>query len=261
MNRTLPMIGAEFLKLRKRRGLVLLSLFLTSASVVIVNGILVAYHAADATKYGPAGGAHGFSNNLTLFAITGALTAVLIGATAGAQDTSSGVFRSLVATGQSRIRLALVRIPGALMLLLPMLALGYALEVVAAFVLAGGTPTPTAADVLSGAGWLACIGVLDLTVTLGLGALVQSRGTAIGLMLAWELAGSRIVERISAFGGWRSLVSTVATDRFLPGATDTVALGRGDTMTVTLGAAIAVVLAWIVVTTALGVWRTATQDA
>jgi hypothetical protein len=32
-------------------------------------------------------------------------------------------------------------------------------------------------------------------------------------------------------------------------------------MTVTLGAAIAVVLAWIVVTTALGVWRTATQDA
>jgi hypothetical protein len=261
MNRTLPMIGAEFLKLRRRRGLVLLSLFLTSASVVIVNGILVAYHAADAAKYGPAGGARGFSNNLTLFAITGALTAVLIGATAGAQDTSSGVFRSLVATGQSRIRLALVRIPGALMLLLPMLALGDALELVAAFLLAGGTPTPTAADVFSGAGWLASIGVLDLTVTLGLGALVQSRGTAIGLMLAWELAGSRIVERISAFGGWRSLVSTVATDRFLPGATDTVGLGRGDTMTVTLGAAIAVVLAWIVVTTALGVWRTATQDA
>ena len=212
-------------------------------------------------KYGPAGGAHGFSNSLTLFAIAGSLAAVLIGATAGSQDTSSGVFRSLVATGQSRIRLALVRIPGALLLLLPMLALGYTLEVVAAFVLAGGSPAPAVSDILSGAGWLAIVGVLDLTVTLGIGALVQSRGTAIGVMLAWELAGSRVVERISAFGGWRSLVSTVATDRFLPGATDTVAIARVDTITVTVGAAVAVVLAWIVVATAVGVWRTAAQDA
>lgn len=261
MNRIVPMIGAEFLKLRKRRGLVLLSLFLTAGMVVIVNAALVAYHASDAVKYPPAGGTSGFSHALTLFGVVGALAAVLIGATAGAQDTSSGVFRSLVATGQSRISLALVRIPGALMLLLPMLALAYGLEVLAAFTLAGGTPTPTGVDVLSGAGWLLAIGVLDLTVALGLGALVRSRGTAIGLLIAWELAGSRLIERIGAFGNWRGLASTIATDRFLPGATDTVQLDRLDSITVTLGAAVAVVVAWIVVSTALGVWRTATQDA
>jgi hypothetical protein len=261
VNRIAPMISAEFLKLRKRRGLVALTLFLTVASVVLVNIVVTAYHASNGVKYPAAGGADGFHNMLTLFAVTAALAAVLIGATAGAQDTTSGVFRSLVATGQSRISLALVRIPGALMLLLPMLAVGYALEVVAAFTLAGGTPTPTGVDLLNGAGWLAAIAVLDLTVALGLAALVRSRGTAIGLMIAWELAGSRLVERIGAFGNWRGLASTVATDRFLPGATDIVPLSHGDSITVTLGAAIVVVLAWIIVATAAGVWRTATQDA
>ncbi|MGH7721949.1 MAG: hypothetical protein ACRENL_03810 [Candidatus Dormibacteria bacterium] len=261
MNRIVPMVGAEFLKLRRRRGLVLLSLFLVAGSVVVVNAVMVAYHASNAVKYPPAGGVDGFNHSLTLFGVVAALAAVLIGATAGAQDTSSGVFRSLVATGQSRIALALVRIPGALMLLLPMLALGYGLAVLAAFTLASGMPTPTGVDVLSGAGWLLAIGVLDLTVALGLGALVQSRGTAIGLMIAWELAGSRLLERVGAFGGWRQLASTVATDRFLPRATDTVKLGQIDSITITLGAAVAVVVAWIVISTVLGAWRTATQDA
>ncbi len=171
------------------------------------------------------------------------------------------MFRSLVATGQSRIRIAVVRIPGALLMLLPMLAAGYAIEVVAAFALAGGTPTPDAQYLLVGFGWLMATAILDLTVTLGLAALLKARGTAIGVMIAWELAGSRIVERISAFGSWRTLVSTVSLDRFLPNATDTVALTRGDTLTVTVGVAVAVVVGWIAVLSVLGVWRTATQDA
>ena len=261
MNRVGPMIAAELLKLRTRRGLVWLSLFLTTASVVIVNVILTLYHVTTPAKYGPAGGIHGFGNSLDLFTIAGGLAAVLIGATVGSQDTSSGVFRSLVSTGQSRVKLGLVRIPGGLLLLLPMLAAGYLLEVIAAFVLADGTPTPDGASLLIGAGWLAAVGVLNYAVTLGIAALVQSRGTAIGIMIAWELAGSRVIERITAFGGARQLVSSVAIDRFLPGATDTIQLNRVDSISVTLGGAIAVVLAWIVVATALGVWRTATQDA
>jgi ABC-type transport system involved in multi-copper enzyme maturation permease subunit len=261
MNRVLPMINAEFLKLRTRRGLVVLSLVLCAFSVVLVNAIMTIYHVVDPVKNSPAGGLNGFTNSLEIFTIMGGLAAVLIGATAGAQDLSSGVFRSLVATGQSRVKLALVRIPGGLMVLLPMLALGYALEVVASFVLADGTPTPDAASLLIGAGWLLALAVLNLCVTLGLAALLRSRGTAIGIMIAWELAGSRAIERISVFGSWRKLVSSFALDRFLPGATDTVKLSRGDSISVTVGAAVAVVIAWIVVAIALGTWRTATQDA
>jgi ABC-type transport system involved in multi-copper enzyme maturation permease subunit len=261
MKRLLPMIDAEFLKLRKRRGLFWFTLLLSVGSVILANAIIAAYHAADPSKYGPAGGLNGFSNMLTLFAIAGGLAAVLVGATAGAQDVESGVFRSLVSTGQSRIRIAVVRIPGALLMVLPMLAVGYGLEVVATFIFAQGTPTPDVASLLIGFGWLVAMTVLNLTVTLGLAALLGARGTAIGVMIAWELAGSRIIERISAFGGWRSLVSSVSLDRFLPGATDTVALGRTDTITVTIGLAVAVVVGWIVISSALGVWRTATQDA
>lgn len=261
MNRVGPMIAAELLKLRTRRGLVWLSLFLTTASVVIVNVILTLYHVTSPTRYAPAGGLHGFTHILDLFTIAGGLAAVLIGATVGSQDTSSGVFRSLVSTGRSRVKVGLVRIPGGLLLLLPMLAAGYLLEVIATFVLADGTPTPDRTTLLIGAGWLAALGVLNYAVTLGIAALVQSRGTAIGIMIAWELAGSRVIERITPFGGARQLVSSVALDRFLPGASDTIVLDRVDSITVTLTAAVVIVLAWIVVATGLGVWRTATQDA
>lgn len=261
MNRLVPMIGAEVLKLRKRRGLFWFCAFLSAGMVVVVNAVLLIYHAVDPVKYGPAGGIAQFTNFFTLFGITVTLSSVLVGATAGAQDIESGVFRSMVASGQSRIQMALVRIPGALLFLLPMLLLGYALEIVASFVFAGGTPTPDGATLLIGAGWLLSVNVLTLTVALGIAALLQSRATAIGVMIAWELAGSRVIERITAFGNGRALVSSVATDRFLPGATDTVKLGGFDTINVSLGAAVAVVIAWVVVAMVLNVWRTQTQDA
>jgi hypothetical protein len=260
MSRILPMISAELLKLRRRRGMFWLSLVLTAGVVILANAVATAYHASDPVKFPPIGGARSFVSFLTLFNIAGALAAVLIGATAGAQDVGAGVFRSLVATGQSRIKLALVRIPGGLLLLLPMLALGFGLEVVAAFILADGTPTPDAATILTGFGWLMAVGVLNYAVALGLAALLRARGTAIGLLIAWQLAGSRLIESITNFGNWRGLISSVATDRFLPGATDTIQLHR-DSISLSLGAAIAVVVAWIVVATALGVWRTVTQDA
>ncbi len=196
MNRLGPMIGAELLKLRRRKGLSWFSLFLVAGMVVVVNVVLVTYHATDPARYGPAGGETQFTNFFTLFSITVVLASVLVGATAGAQDVESGVFRSLVATGQSRVRLALVRIPGALLFLVPMVALGYLLEIAAAITLAGGTPIPDAASVLIGAGWLASVSVLTLAVSLGIAALLQSRATAIGVMIAWELAGARVVERI-----------------------------------------------------------------
>lgn len=270
MNRVIPMINAEWLKLRKRRGLTWLSLFLIAGSVVLTNGILTLYHLSDPSKYGPAGGVNGFTNSQTLFGIAVALAAILIGATAGAQDVESGVFRSLAATGQSRVRLALVRIPGGLLQLIPMLFLGYGLEVAAVFLLAGGTPTPGATDLLVELGWLLALGVLNFIVGLGLAALLRSRAFAIGILVAWELAGSRLIDRLSDFGSWRVLSSTVATDRLLPSATDAMTLGHTcsapgvcgpDIITVSVGAALLVILGWIAVFTLAGVWRTATQEA
>src|SRR5262249_11491236 len=153
-------------------------------------------------RYGPAGGISGLRNSEMLFGVATALGAILIGATAGAQDVESGVFRSLAATGQSRVTLALVRIPGGLLLLLPMLLLGYALEVAAAFLLAGGTPTADATTLLVMLGWLVALGTLNFTLGLGVAALLRSRAFAIGVLVAWELAGSRIIDRVTQFGNW-----------------------------------------------------------
>jgi len=261
MNRVLPMIGAEFLKLRKRRGMLLTCLLLAVGVMVVVNAFLVAYHASNPAKYAPAGGVQGFTLSLQVFAFTALLAAVIIGATAGAQDVSSGVLRSLVVTGQSRLKLGLVRIPGGLLVLLPILALGYGLEVVVAFVFNDGRPTPDARMILTGAGWMAAVGVLNLTIALGLAALLRSRGIAIGILVTWSLAGSHMLGMVDAFGNWRALLSTSATDRFLPGATDQVHVMGAVPVTMTVGLAIAVMLVWMTVWTALGLFRTTTQDA
>lgn len=255
------MINAEFLKLRKRRGLFWLSLFLIAGGVVLFNVLVSAYHLSDPAKYAPAGGIAGMSHSEILFGLTVALAAVLIGATAGSQDVESGVFRSLAATGQSRLKMALVRIPAALMMLLPMVLVGYALEVAAVFVLAGGTATPDATMLLVLLGWVAVMGALNVTVSLGVAALLGSRAFAIGLLVAWQLAGARIIDRITALGDWRALTPTISTDRLLPGSTDAITLSPVDTVTVSLAAAAVVIVAWMVVATALGAWRTATQEA
>ena len=65
MNRVVPMINAELLKLRKRRGLFWLSLVLVAGGVVVVNAFLIAYHASDPAKYGPAGGVVGMTHSET----------------------------------------------------------------------------------------------------------------------------------------------------------------------------------------------------
>ncbi|MBV9099906.1 MAG: hypothetical protein JOZ46_02230 [Candidatus Dormibacteraeota bacterium] len=261
MSRIVPMINAEFLKLRKRRGMLALAIVLTVGGVVVANVFEAIYHATSPLKYAAAGGMHGFLTNLTLFNITATLAAVILGATAGAQDTGSGVFRSLVATGQSRLKLAGVRIPGGLMLLLPVLLVAYGVELAGAFLFASGTPTPDGTTMLVGLGWLMAVAVLNFCVALGLAVLLQARGTAIGLLIAWHLALSRLIETAAPLGNWRVLVSSVATDRFLPNATDLVTMREGNTITVTIAVALVVVVAWIAVATALGMWRTVTQDA
>lgn len=261
MTRLAPMITAELLKLRRRRGLVLFCLATTVGLTLIANGVMWAYHQSDAVKYPPTSGEVAFINMVNLFGILATLVPVIVGATAGAQDVESGVFRSLVATGRSRLSLALVRIPGALLLVLPMLLLAFAIEVGIAAIPLQGVAALHWGDVPVVLGWLVVTAVLNVALGIGIASLTGARGTAIGVIVIWQVAAGRLLERISAFGNLRGLISTVALDRFLPGASDTVQLTRVDSITVTTLEAVLVVAAWIAVATALGVWRTMTIDA
>ena len=107
------LVGAEVLKLVRRRGLMAWTLLLTVGVITVVEIVLIVLHAVNAAHHGPAGGPSNFRGAAESLALLGTLTAVLIGATAGSQDVGNGVFRDLVVTGRKRATLFNVRLPGA----------------------------------------------------------------------------------------------------------------------------------------------------
>jgi hypothetical protein len=96
------LVNAELLKLRKRRGLVASCFALTVLPMVVAYIVLLGIHAANPAKHGPAGGIENLSGSLDLLTTLSGVAAILIGATLGAGDLSSGVFRELVVTGRLR---------------------------------------------------------------------------------------------------------------------------------------------------------------
>jgi hypothetical protein len=111
---------AEYLELHHRRGLLAGSLALTVGPVLAALVVLTILHAGNPARHGPAGGVENLAAMLDVLTVLAGVTAILIGATAGAADVGSGVFRDLVATGRSRTALFAARIPGGLMMMLPL---------------------------------------------------------------------------------------------------------------------------------------------
>ena len=84
------LVSAEFLKVRKRRGLVTLAVMLTAGAIVAAGTVLALLHAQDPAKYGPAGGRSNLANAAYMLSMLGAVAAALTGATMGAGDLQAG---------------------------------------------------------------------------------------------------------------------------------------------------------------------------
>jgi hypothetical protein len=251
------LVDAELLKLRKRRGLALLTFALTVLPMIIAYAVLVALHAAEPGKHGPAGGLENFSGSLYLLAQLGVVAAILIGATAGAGDIGSGVFRELVLTGRSRFALFAARLPAALGLATAAVLAGFALTALASTVLAGSLKAPSLGLLVEGAGWLALVVGLALVLALGLSSAIGSRGITIGIVLGWELALMPVLLQIRTLGSLRELLPVVATDSLAPSA-----LFDGEVaLSTSVNVAVAVIAAWTLVPLAAGAWRTCKRDA
>ena len=97
-------------------------------------------------KNPPAGGLKGFVDSLQIISLMVFLVGAIVGATAGAQDLDTGVFRDLAATGRSRTALFLSRVGGAWVVVAALVAITLAVDFAGAFVLADGTPTPHVGD-------------------------------------------------------------------------------------------------------------------
>lgn len=253
----IQMFAADFLKIRKRIGNVLIALFLTCGPVIIYFVVRAAQHASNGLKYPPAGGTHGFDDGLRLLTLFfGPLAAILIGVDAGASDTAAGVFRDLVATGRSRLALFASRLPAALALTWLLTIVGYVLVLAGTYAFASSTPTPDASLVLKGFGFaLLAVGVVA-AVAVGLASLMGSRPGAITTFIAWQLVASPIISSISSLGRARRIILSQAIAHFGP-----VHFGDARSVTMPADTAAIVIAVWLAVFLALGAWRTRRVDA
>ncbi|HEX3390615.1 MAG TPA: hypothetical protein VHT94_16375 [Streptosporangiaceae bacterium] len=135
------LIRAEFLKLTRRRGLMIAAVVLTAGAVL----------------------ASSLARTDVLPGACYALIAILLGVFAGAADVTAGVFRGLVSTGRSPVALFLARIPAGLALSVAFTLAGYLVAVAVAALLARPVPAAPGGLIVS-----ACAAFL---LGLGLGSL------------------------------------------------------------------------------------------
>jgi hypothetical protein len=138
---TWGLIATKHLELRKRRVLMVVAAVLTVGLPVLVLGLRLLFHAVDPHNNGPAGSPAVFEALCNPLAEFGFIIAATLGATAGTSDLTDGVFRHLVATGRSRLALYLARIPAGLAILLPLVAVAFAM--VCLVTSYEGVPQPT----------------------------------------------------------------------------------------------------------------------
>ncbi len=270
---SVPLIGAKFLELRRRRILMVVTAAFTVGTPVIFYGVREIYHLSDPARYGPAGG-DGFANVVTLIAEFGFIAAVMLGATAGTGDLTDGMFRHLVITGRSRLALYLARIPAGLSILLSLAAVGFTVTALATAFLSGPVPASVAAalpgDLARSGLWLELDLAIGFTVGLGLGSLMGQRTVPVVLLTVWQI----IITPQLAAHVWPHLINAqrivlgVAMDQLKPAI-----LAGGVTVGPTGGiqpavlppmptwAMAAVIAGWILGWLALGAWKMATRDA
>lgn len=271
----LRLVNAEFLKLRKRRGLVISGLVLTVLPMVIAYTTLVVLHATNPAKHDPAGGMVNFVGSMEILAMLSAVAAILVGSTLGTGDLGAGVFRELVVTGRSRFALFAARVPAGLGLLLVIVGSAFAITAIASTAFAGaegphteqvapgswettlGFLAPSGSLLLQSAGWLALSTAVAMVLALGVASIVGSRGTSIGILLGWWIVAMPLLQGMGVLGSLRQGFVGAAIDRIGPDAL----VPPEPALSMSLLVTILVLFGWAAVPLGVGAWRTATRDA
>ena len=251
---------ADLLKLRRRRGLFWTVTLLTVVPQVIAYGILAIIHAANPEHHGPAGGIENLGHGMSMLVLLGSIGAIIAGASAGADDLGSGVFRELVVTGRSRLALFAARIPGGLAFVLSFAAVAYAFSAVVSAAANGYLPAPSFTLVIESGLWVFAELAFYFVLGLGVASIIGSRAYTIGILLAWRTLGSHILASISVLGVYRAAIPDVPFDRLAPSAVEENVRDVPH-VGVSLSTAVIVLVLWVGISLALGAWRTATRDA
>jgi hypothetical protein len=251
---------ADLLKLRRRRGLVALVALLTIGAQVITYGILALLHWFSPETHGAAGGVENLGHGLWLLNMLGGVAALVVGASAGADDLGAGVFRELVATGRSRLALFASRLPGGLAFVLPFAAAAYAIAAAVSVFGAGSHPEPSWTLVLETGTWAFTSIAFWYVLGLGVASVTGSRSYSLASLLAFRLVVGAILTSISWLAWFRELVPAVAFEHFAPDALRRFVF-FGDPVGSSGTVAASVIVGWLALALAAGAWRVATQDA
>lgn len=253
------LVGAEFLKLRRRLGLVSLALGLTVVPALIM--LLVTGGGGD-----DEGGMRSFNDQFGVIAMLTVICGILVGATLATADVASGVFRDLVVTGRSRLDLYAARVPAGLALVLLATALGFALVVATAYLSAGtipdfggrfGTMAPETGVLVEAGLWLALVGAVSFGLAIGVGSVIGAPGPSIAVLLGLWLVVTPLAQSFDPDGWLFDSLVLAGLDRVMPAA-----LRAGDPATeMSLTAGVAVLVAWTSIPLVTGAWRTMTRDA
>lgn len=260
---TLParrLVAADLLKLRRRRGLLVVTSLLTVGAITLTYAIIELLHAVYPAKHGPAGGVANLGHGSALIAMLGAAAAAIVGSAAGSGDLDAGVYRELVVTGRSRLALYASRIPAGLAYLGPFVAVAYGVAAVACVVFAGSRPVPGAQLLVTTGLWTVLEVAFYYLLAVGIACLVGSRSYTIGILLAWRLALTPLLASISALGVVRELVPGVALQALAPAALGD-AVREGPYVGMSVAAIAAVLAVWSVVALTAGAWRDTRRDA
>ena len=248
------LVAAEWLKLRRRAGLVLSAFGITVVPALIMLGV------------DDDGGLRGFANHFGVLVLLTVVASILVGAVVGTADETSGVFRDLVVTGRSRLDLFAARVPAGLALVLLTAAAGFAIVALDGSVSAGsvrtgpealGTIAPTAGLLAKCAAWLALVAVVSFALSLGVASVVGSVGGSIAVLLALWLVVTPLVANLETLDWLEDKLMIAGLDRFMP---PELTVG-GPTGLLSPPSAVAVLLAWSALPLLAGAWRTLTRDA
>ncbi|MDO9410445.1 hypothetical protein [Patulibacter sp.] len=234
-----PLVGAELRRIVGRRGSFYGSI--AFAALIVVIAILAANPNDDDTAVEIVAVAGRYA---------GLLGVVVMGALAGSYDTANGTMRYLVLTGVPRWKLAVVRLLGIMLAVLPM----------AVLILAVGIAWGASTGDLDGTSVLDSLWAVVITlwtwglVSCSVGMLMRSNGPAIAVSIVLFFGGTLITGLV--YG----LISETLASYLLPSVFEQVASlegtnGDGD-FAIALGAAFAGLVVWLGALTALAIVRT-----
>jgi hypothetical protein len=235
------------------------SLLLTVGAAIATFSILAVLHATDPAHHKVIGGLPHFDDGTYSLTQLATVAAVLIGATAGAGDLAGGFFRSLVVTGRPRWSLFAARIPGGLLVLLPITSVAYAVTAFFSQVVPGSEATPSGTLLIEAGLWLQLYVTVMFLLALGVASLLGSRATTLGMLAGLQLLVTPLVQGLRNPGVGAEGVLGIALWKVAP--KELLNGTPGGHLGMSLAVEVTVIVAWMLLALGLGCWRTVTRDA